>query len=696
MRDPDNFSSNPVGSFSSLQDPTPHAVTWRSLLVGLIGVVLICGLTPYNDFAVDNTYLVGNFLPLGLVVFLTVLILIINAPLRKWAPGAALTGAELAIVTGMILVSCSIPSSGLMRYLPTTVVGLYHQATERPDYAEVITRAGIPRWLLPDSTGNTPSEIGTSDTFKYYRTRSPDGSIPWSDWVGFFAAWGVLIGLLWTLLMLVSVLVRRQWSENEKLAFPLATVYSSLIESPEPGKSVNNLFRSYGFWISAGLVFGVHSLNALHRYLPDVPEAPLGYNFYGLFTDDPWRYTTFGFKESTLFFSIIGITFFLQSKITFSLWFFFILMQVVHMILGGVQVDFNESMKKDQTFGGILVMTGVILWIGRHHWWMILRHMFGRRRNDETESRYLPYAVAGWATVVCFAGVVIWFWMAGMSIPGAVLLTLVLVMMFMMIARVVAETGLVFAQINWEMQRFWYYPILMSPTPIQTSPSNFFMTGWITGLFHDLRESFVVFFQQGMKVADQSAYPRTRRWQTSVGFLLAVFLALGVGYVTSAVSMVWTEYSYFSTMSSTPISPINDYAINYVPRFIILENSLSYPSGLNQENGLSSAVNIAIGAVVVGLTSVLRLTLAWWPFHPIAFIVLYSYATQKVWFSIFVGWLAKVIVIRIGGANLLKSAKPVFIGLAVGEAFAAGFWLITSLTVHWMGYEYQRISLLPG
>lgn len=696
MQEPATVSSNPGGLPPLPTDSSPRAVTWRSLLVGLIGVLLICGLTPYNDFAVDNTYLVGNFLPLGLVVFLVVLLLLINAPLRKWAPQSALREAELAIITAMILVACSIPSSGLMRYLPTTTVGLYNLASQRPDYSDLITRAGVPRWLLPDSTGETPLQIGTSDTFKYYFNRAPDGTVPWSDWVGFFVVWGVLIGLLWMLLMLLSILVRRQWVENEKLAFPLATVYSSLIESPEPGKAINGLFRSYGFWIAVGLVFGVHSLNAMHQYLPDVPEAPLGYNFNTLFADDPWRQTTYGFKEASLFFSVIGISFFLQTKITLSLWSFFILLQIAHMVLGGIQIEFTESMKQDQTFGGMMMMTVVILWIGRHHWWMIIRHMFGRHRMDESESRYLPYAFAGWATVICFLGVVGWFWMAGMSVLGATLLTLVLVMMFMMIARVVAETGLVFAQINWPMFRFWYYPTLLNPIPFATSPGNFFMTGWMTGLFHDLRESFSVFFQQGMKVADQSAYARIRRWRNSVGFVLAIVLALGVGYVTSAASMLWTEYNYFSTMSSTPVSPINDYAMNSVPRSLILESSLTYKSGLNQESGIRSVVNIVIGAIVVGLTSFLRLTVAWWPFHPIAFIVLYSYATQKVWFSIFIGWLVKVIVIRMGGANLLKSSKPVFIGLVVGEAFAAGFWLITSLSVHWMGYEYQRITLLPG
>src|SRR4051812_41373876 len=51
---------------TSIDSMTPQrAITWRSVLIGLAGVVLICALTPYNDYALNNTFLVGNNLPVG-------------------------------------------------------------------------------------------------------------------------------------------------------------------------------------------------------------------------------------------------------------------------------------------------------------------------------------------------------------------------------------------------------------------------------------------------------------------------------------------------------------------------------------------------------------------------------------------------------------------------------------------------------
>jgi hypothetical protein len=76
--------------------------------------------------------------------------------------------------------------------------------------------------------------------------------------------------------------------------------------------------------------------------------------------------------------------------------------------------------------------------------------------------------------------------------------------------------------------------------------------------------------------------------------------------------------------------------------------------------------------------------------------VLYSYATSKIWFGILLGWVAKVVILRLGGASLLRSARATFIGLIVGEAFVAAFWLIINLVRHLNGLEYKSLLFLPG
>src|SRR5437762_14181065 len=104
-------------SAHSPQRPERPAANWRSVLVGAVGVIFVCALTPYNDYVANNTHLIGNFLPIGAMLYLMAFIFGVNAPLWRWAPRHALKSGELAIAFGMVLVSCAIPASGLMGHL---------------------------------------------------------------------------------------------------------------------------------------------------------------------------------------------------------------------------------------------------------------------------------------------------------------------------------------------------------------------------------------------------------------------------------------------------------------------------------------------------------------------------------------------------------------------------------------------------
>lgn len=710
MDDPTSTPKPPTSSEPDepIPEPRPRAVTIRSVLLGLLGVVLICGFTPYNDFAVANTFAIGNFLPILLVLFMIVVVLAINLPLRHLLPRWALREGELAVVLAMLLVSCSLPSSGLMRYLPAGLVGIYTNAADNATKSDALTQADLPTWLFPATTNNapnrfklidepalTPTEIGNSLVYRYYLSRLPEGeSIPWMAWVRPFAVWGVFIALVWGLMIFLCVIVRRQWAENERLAFPLATVYSALIEAPENGRSVNALFRARGFWIAAIAVFVLHGFNGLHEYVRVVPEIPRGFNLSATLRDPPFSYMTGDIKVADIYFCIVGIAFFVQTKITFSIWFFFVLMQGATMIMEGNQVSYTNAMKQDQVFGGVLVMTSVILWVGRHHWWMVIRHMFGKSRADERESRYLPYWFAGWGAMACFAGIIAWMVSIGVSFVGALGITLTLVMLFMLTARILAETGLAFVQINWVFYRIWLYPLLIPNEPIRTTPTSFFFAGWVTQIFHDFREAFSGFFITSLRVADQSAYERSRRWRTGASFIGAIVLALVVGYVVSAGATIWTEYNYASTSATPSESPLNGYGVNTSVNSNIYDRIPEYANARSEPSNMS--LNIGVGAAITGLCAILRLNYAWWPLHPIGLVLLHSYAVNKIWFSLLLGWLAKIAIVRLGGASLLRSGRNVFIGLIVGEAFAASFWLVFNLIANWTGHEYHRIMLLPG
>jgi hypothetical protein len=74
----------------------------------------------------------------------------------------------------------------------------------------------------------------------------------------------------------------------------------------------------------------------------------------------------------------------------------------------------------------------------------------------------------------------------------------------------------------------------------------------------------------------------------------------------------------------------------------------------------------------------------------------YSFPMQVLWFSIFVGWLVKVLLVRFGGGEVFRRARPLFIGLILGEAFAAAFWLVVSLVLDALGMSFHKVVLFPS
>ncbi|HMO26808.1 MAG TPA: hypothetical protein PKB10_11105, partial [Tepidisphaeraceae bacterium] len=537
------------------------------MLIGLIGVVFICGLTPFNDYALNNTYLVGSFLPVGLVLFVSLIVLGINAPLHRFAPRRALRGGELAVIVGMMLVCSTLPSSGLMRYLPTSIVALHHHASVNVNHHTVLETAGLPDWLLPAFEEEDLRLRGNSDLVQQYRARippAPDGSlplsaIPFGAWVRPALTWGLFLVFLYGAILCLTFIVRRQWAENERLAFPLATVYQSLIEPPPPGRALNSLFSSPGFWIAFGAVFVLHGISALHLYSPTlIPQLSLSYDFNTLLSEDPWRKMEYGLKASRIYFVIIGITFLLQTKVAFSLWFFYILFNVLRM---SWPTDYGAMIQRDQSLGATACFAVMLIWIGRSHWGLVIRQMLRGERAGEARGGYLSYRFAGWALVACIIGMTAWLSAAGMTVLGAAAVSLLMLMFITIIARIVCETGLVLAQLPTMMTRPWTYAMLLPTTPIYDTPRNVLMSNWMNQLFvHDMRESLMGYSTTAARTADLAAYNGTPQRRSGRWFVATLVLALVVGFVVSGVSTLWVEYRFASTLTTQATEPLNPYA----------------------------------------------------------------------------------------------------------------------------------------
>lgn len=676
-----------------LSEPRTKTFTLRAIAVGLAGVVAVNLLTPFNNYVVANTDLIGSHLPLGLLLVFVFVVLVINAPLLRWRPGWALGRRELGLAMAMMLVGCAVPSVGLMRYLPGHLAAFWHFAAAESETRQLMATLDLPDWLFPTADGDRSRESVASDFFLAGGVQDRSfvarlRAVPWAAWLVPAVSWGIFLVGLWGAVLCIAVIMRQQWVENERLPFPIASVCTTLIEPPPPGRVLNDLLRSRAFWIAAGLVFCTHMLTGLHKYLPTYfPKFQLRWDLASLFADAPWVFTSPFFKRSAIYFTIIGITYFVRSHVTFSLWSMFLMGQVARMVVMSHGGEITPGMEQDHVLGATLAMGAIVLFIARQHLKLVVVQMF----------RGGGYRVIGWCFVACVTLAIGWLMVAGTSFAGAAVSIGLLLVTAVVLMRVIGESGMLYILIPMPVNRPWLILGQDWPGGVTTTPRSYFFSTLFQGAFaHDTRESLAGFATNALRVTDEDE-PNTRRPAVRWGIVACLVLSLTVAFVVGGASTLWAHYNYAQSLHTPPESPIGSWGSYVMPKSYAIQGTQQYlarPGGTPEAH--SRVAHVAFGAGMTSLLALLRLRVDGWPFDPIGFLLMSSWGVAQIWASLLVGWLVKMLLIHVGGPKMFYAARPVFIGLIIGETLAAGFWLTVSFIFALNGLEYHTIQLLPA
>jgi hypothetical protein len=100
---------------------------------------------------------------------------------------------------------------------------------------------------------------------------------------------------------------------------------------------------------------------------------------------------------------------------------------------------------------------------------------------------------------------------------------------------------------------------------------------------------------------------------------------------------------------------------------------------------------------LVLLFTFLRHRFAWWPFHPLIFLVLGTWQSVTMGFSFLLGWAIKQSTMKYGGVALYRELKPLMIGIVAGEVLAGVVPLIVGAIYYRVtGEPPKPFSILPG
>ncbi len=641
-------------SSSKFAAPRLHSITARGVLIGLACVVFLCLITPYNDYYLRGTFVAGNHFPIG-SFFLFVALTLISIGLRLLKSRWELTGAELITIWCMMLVASGIPSSGFIRYHLFMLVAPFYYASPENEWKELFFQH------LPDAI-----MVKEPRAVQYFYEGLPAGeSVPWGVWIKPALIWSVYVLLTYFVLVCLSVILRKQWVERERFAFPLVKLPTEMVEPPGEGGRINAFFKSRVMWIGAALPIVLHLLNGLHRYFPKVPEIPLYYNLNPYFTDKPW----IALRSMIMYIypSIIGFTYLLSLDVSFSFWFFYLVYKAQSVIAYASGAPFNGwTLANRQEMGGYIALVVFVLWLARHHFWDVLRKTFSSQPTIDDANEPLPYR---WALLGLLAGTYLIGLMcsiAGMSFWLAIGVMLCFYIMAIVLTWMVTDGGFLFLLAIFRPSDY----IMVAFGSSRFNAASHTILTFEKTLMFDLREFMMPHVMNSFKASDPVNLGRR-----------SLLGAMGIAMVVALI------VSYYSGLMTWYHKGGQNMGYWYDPEpWNRLTSFLNSPRDTNWLEMLF----IVIGAAIMSLLLFMRYRFLWWRVHPLGYAMTTSWAPYTVWFSFFLGWLFKFIILKYGGFKLYRRLRPLFLGAVLGESLIGGVWIIVGL--------FTKVSyrILPG
>jgi len=461
-------------------------------------------------------------------------------------------------------------------------------------------------------------------------------------WLRPLLFWAAFLVVLYFAMMCINIILRRQWTQRERLSFPVAQVPLGFMD---PKFSI---YKSKVFWYGFGGAALLSLMNGLHRLYPAVPGPTYGkFDLSALFTEKPWNAIEAVYIEFLPL--ILGLAFFIPVTLSFSIWFFYWFWNMV-MVIGsviGFQYLPGFPGYGTQGKGAVIFMFIMLLFWGRQHLWRVLKTVFVPRSGGYAGDTGL-YAFAIVGIFVSMAFLVLFCYYAGMAAWVAIIFMTGFYVTSTVVTRVRAEIGP--PAHSFPFSTTYFITSIFGVKRIGgSSLTQLAMFKWVDS---EHRSSAMPHMLESLYLKD-----RLRVGQTGL-FLGAMVIAIVLGTVLGLLGNVQLGYRYTSWIwQGDQIFPE-------------LAGQLKYPSGISYEY----ITYFLAGGSIVTTLAIMSRRFIWWPFHPLGYIVGGEWILRHLWFSIFIAWLIKWLVLKFGGLDTHRKAIPFFIGVTVGDAVMIALW----------------------
>jgi len=622
-----------------------RGVTWRAVAIGLV-------LIPPNSYWIAQRSIVWGGAPTYMsifynVVFSVTLLTLLNLAAKRLSKQFALTQGEILTVYVILCMSSAIAGVDMVGMLVTLLGHPFWFATPENEWQNLFVKY-IPRWFAVDS-----KKVLTG----YYEGESSLYVVEHiKGWLEPVWWWFVFISVLVFVMLCINVIMRKRWTESEKLSYPIIQLP---LEMTKAG-GASGFFRSKLLWIGFAIAGGMDMLNSLHFFYPSIPSIPLrSINIGRYFTEKPW--SAIGWTPVHFYPFLIGIGYFIPLDLSFSYWFFYLFWKAQFIVgsIMGVHGLPEFPYPYAQVYGALMGLIIILLWTCRRHLVYVLKAVSQRQGMDDSEP--IRYKTALLGIVFGMLLLTLFSYKAGMSLWVIFVFFVIYFGISTVITRMRAQLGPPLHELNYggpiHVMRW-----VLGTRRLGTANLTMFSYYWFFNrsyTCHPMPHQLEAF-----KLAERSGMDSRR-------LLFAMMIAVAVGIPVA----FWAYLHMFYREGAA--SGLGWHALG----------SGNHTFGHNLQNwltqlSLTDRVHVSfmgIGMAFTFFLMAMRTRFLWWNIHPIAYPLARDYNMNRMWFAIFISWAVKRIVLKHGGLKSYRRAVPFFIGLILGEFMIGGSWSIAGM-----------------
>ncbi|MDI6827630.1 MAG: hypothetical protein QME62_03995 [Armatimonadota bacterium] len=626
-------------------------IRFRAILLGLILVPFNCYWVTITEikWCSNDSTCVSLFMT---VVFLLFMLTLANLLIARRFPGLALNQGELMVVYIMLSISTAMCGHDMMGNLLPNITNVFWFDNPQNDWQKF--HRYIPKWFAVRDKEVLRGFYEGNSTF-YTKEHI-------LAWLTPIAVWGTFMVVIAFTLLCINVVVRKQWSDRERLSFPI--IQMPLEMTKEGGRS--GFFGNKFLWIGFTIPVLLETLNNLNFFYPSVPYVQIKvYNIGQFIQNRPWNGV--GWFPISFYPFAIGLTFFLPADLSFSCWFFYVfrkMLDVFAVAMGWRDAGASPAMQRfpyfaEQADGAWIILALIMVYGSRNYLRQVIRRALGKESELDDSTEPMSYRTAfigiGFGLVFLYAFCVL----AGASPFVPVVFFALYFIVAIAITRIRAELGPPAHELN------FYRPEEIMTAAFGTQA---------LGIRNLTIISYFYWFNRGYRnlvAPHQLEAFKIGEVCKSSGRKLTIIIMIAV--VLGIISTFWSllHMYYINGAATAKIiagyrTGIGNYAFDRLNSWVL---------NPKKPDGAALTAMAAGGTFAIFLTA-MKSRFLWWPFHPIGYGLAVSYAMDYFWFTAFIGWFCKFLTLRYGGIKLYRTLLPFFMGLILGDYVIASTWTL--------------------